>query len=271
MSLITFGNVGVDFGATTLFRDVTFAAGKGDRWGVIGRNGTGKTTLFKLITGALQPSSGSVVRLPGLRVSLMEQHREYEGAETVWSAAAGPFRELLALERSLGEQAERLGELGERATQQQLDRYARDFERFEREGGYTFAPRVDAVLHGLGFDPERARTQPLAQLSGGERGRVGLARQLVAPADLLLLDEPTNHLDLDTTTWLQQWLNEADETVIVVSHDRAFMDAICTHILHVEGRTSEWYRGNYSQFVPQRAERRLTRERELEKQRAYVK
>src|SRR4029079_17779816 len=99
----------------------------------------------------------------------------------------------------------------------------------------------------------------------------GLAAQLIAPADLLLLDEPTNHLDLDTTTWLQEWLNEANETVIVVSHDRAFMDAICTHILHVEARTSEWYKGNYSQFVPQRAERRLSRERELEKQRAYVK
>ena len=111
----------------------------------------------------------------------------------------------------------------------------------------------------------------MSSLSGGERGRVGLAAQLIAPADLLLLDEPTNHLDLDTTTWLQEWLNDADETVIVVSHDRAFLDAICTHILHVEARTSEWYKGNYSQFVPQRAERRLTRERELEKQRAYVK
>src|SRR5919205_2334812 len=238
MSLITFGNVGVDFGATTLFRDVTFAVGKGDRWGVIGRNGTGKTTLFRLITGALQPSAGSVVRLPGLRVSLMEQHREYEGAETVWSAAAGPFRELLALERSLGEQAERLGELGERATQQQLDRYARDFERFEREGGYTFAPRVDAVLHGLGFDPERARTQPLAQLSGGERGRVGLARQLVAPADVLLLDEPTNHLDLETTEWLERYLRDSEETILLISHDRAFLQGAVDHVLHLEGRSA---------------------------------
>jgi ATP-binding cassette subfamily F protein 3 len=116
-----------------------------------------------------------------------------------------------------------------------------------------------------------SKTRPVASLSGGERGRVGLAAQLIAPADLLLLDEPTNHLDLDTTTWLQEWLHEANETVIVVSHDRAFLDAICTHILHVEGKTSEWYKGNYSEFVPQRAERRLTRERELERQRAYVK
>jgi ATP-binding cassette subfamily F protein 3 len=135
----------------------------------------------------------------------------------------------------------------------------------------VYHARVDAVLQGLGFDAEESKTRPLTSLSGGERGRVGLAAQLIAPADLLLLDEPTNHLDLDTTTWLQEWLNGAAETVIVVSHDRAFLDAICTHILHVEGRTSEWYRGNYSQFVPQRAERRLTRDREIERQRAYVK
>src|SRR5207244_1177108 len=115
------------------------------------------------------------------------------------------------------------------------------------------------------------KTRLVSTLSGGERGRVGLAAQLIAPADLLLLDEPTNHLDLDTTTWLQEWLHDANETVIVVSHDRAFMDAICTNILHVEARSSESYKGNYSQFVPQRAERRLSRERELEKQRAYVK
>ena len=138
-------------------------------------------------------------------------------------------------------------------------------------GGYEYHARVDAVLQGLGFDAEESKTRLVQTLSGGERGRVGLAAQLIAPADLLLLDEPTNHLDLDTTTWLQAWLGEAAETVIVVSHDRAFMDAVCTHIVHIEAKTSESYKGNYSQFVPQRAERRLTRERELEKQRAYVK
>jgi len=111
----------------------------------------------------------------------------------------------------------------------------------------------------------------VSDFSGGWRVRLNVARALMTPSDLLLLDEPTNHLDLDTTTWLQEWLADADETVIVVSHDRAFMDAICTNILHIEARTSESYKGNYSQFVPQRAERRLTRERELEKQRAYVK
>src|SRR5206468_4664069 len=122
--------------------------------------------------------------------------------------------------------------LAEVSDEAALARYGRDLERFEREGGYTIAPRVDAVLQGLGFDPTKARTQPLEQLSGGERGRVGLARQLVAPSDILLLDEPTNHLDLETTRWLEQYLTEIDRTVVIVSHDRAFLAAVAAHVLH---------------------------------------
>jgi len=271
MSLVSLSSIGISFGATELLKNVTFTVGAGDRWGIIGRNGAGKTSLFKIITGDLKPTVGNVARKPGLRHALLDQHRAFEGATTVWQAAAAAWREVMALEQSIGEQAVRLGELGEKVTDDFLERFGHDQERFADLGGYVYHARVDAVLQGLDFDAEESKTRLISTLSGGERGRVGLAAQLIAPAELLLLDEPTNHLDLDTTTWLQDWLREADETVIVVSHDRAFMDAICTHILHVEGRTSEWYRGNYSEFVPQRAERRLTRERELERQTAFVK
>ena len=271
MTLLSLSNIGVSFGATELFKNITFTVAEGDRWGIIGRNGAGKTSIFRLITGELQPTVGSVARRPGLRHALLDQHRAFEGATTVWEAGAAAWREVIALEKRIAEQAITLGELGERVTDAFLERFGHDQERFADLGGYIYHARVDAVLQGLGFDAEESKTRPISTLSGGERGRVGLAAQLIAPADLLLLDEPTNHLDLDTTTWLQEWLHDADETVIVVSHDRAFLDAIATHILHLEARTSEWYKGNYSQFVPQRAERRLTRERELEKQRAYVK
>ncbi len=271
MTLLSLSNIGVSFGATELFKNVTFTVAEGERWGIIGRNGAGKTSIFKLITGELAPTVGSVARKPGLRHALLDQHRAFEGATTVWEAGAAAWREVIALEKRIAEQAIELGELGERVTDAVLERFGHDQERFADLGGYIYHARVDAVLQGLGFDAEESKIRLVSSLSGGERGRVGLAAQLIAPADLLLLDEPTNHLDLDTTTWLQEWLHEANETVIVVSHDRAFMDAICTHILHVEARTSESYKGNYSQFVPQRAERRLSRERELEKQRAYVK
>ena len=267
---ISVSGVAVEFGATRLFRDITFTVAAGERWGIIGRNGSGKTTLFHLITGEMLPTTGVIARQPGLRTVLLEQSRDFAGAATVWEAAAGQFAELLELEESLSAQAVRLGQLSERATEQDLNRYARDLERFEREGGYTFAPRVDAVLHGLGFDPVESRTRPLEQLSGGERGRVGLARQLVAPADVLLLDEPTNHLDLETTAWLEQYLRDCGETVLVVSHDRAFLENVVDHVLHFEAATATPYTGTYSAFVQQHAERQLAQQRSFEQQRKTI-
>ncbi|MCE2941692.1 MAG: ATP-binding cassette domain-containing protein [Gemmatimonadota bacterium] len=270
MTLVSLSDVGVDFGATTLLSGVTVTIGAGQRWGIVGRNGAGKSTLLKVITGALAPTRGSVARQPNLRIALLDQHRDFGAAATVWDAAAVGWGEVVALEASLAEQATRLGELGERVTEADLDRYGRDQERFAHLGGYDYHARVDAVLQGLGFDPADASARPLASLSGGERGRVGLAAQLAQPADLLLLDEPTNHLDLGTIAWLQRYLAELDETVLVVSHDRAFLDDVADHVLHVEARTAVAYRGGYSSFVTQRAERRMALERQVEQQRKFV-
>ena len=267
MTQLSLGNAGVEFGATTLFSDVTLTISAGERWGVVGRNGTGKTTLFKLMTGELEASRGTVARQSGLSLSLLGQHRDFGAAATVWEAAAGPFADLLALEQSLTEQAHALADVSDEAA---MTRYGRDLERFEREGGYTIAPRVDAVLQGLGFDAVKARTQGLTQLSGGERGRVGLARQLVAPSDILLLDEPTNHLDLETTQWLEQYLREIDRTVVLVSHDRAFLAAVVDHVLHFEGGTANTYTGGYEAFVAQRMERRLSQQRAFDKQQKVI-
>jgi ATP-binding cassette subfamily F protein 3 len=267
MTQLSFSNVGVSFGATDLLRDVTVTISAGEKWGIVGRNGTGKTTLFRLITGALAPTRGQVSRASGVRVSLLEQHRDFGDATTVWEAAAGEFAELLALERSLSEQAIALGA---DASDSALARYGHDLERFERDGGYTIAPRVDTVLHGLGFDPSEARTRPLAALSGGERGRLGLARQLVVSGDVLLLDEPTNHLDLETTQWLEEYLRDTTSTVVVISHDRAFLATVADHVLHVENGTATPYTGGYAAFVTQYGERRLTQQRAADRQRRVV-
>src|SRR5256714_12809097 len=182
MTQLQISNVAVEFGATLLFRDITFTVSAGERWGILGRNGTGKTTLGRLIPGEAQPTRGAVVRQADLRVSLLEQHRDFGDASTVWEAAAGGLGALLALEHSLLEQASALGNA---ATPEALERYGHDLERFEREGGYEATARIDAVLHGLGFDPEGARVTPVTQLSGGERGRLGLGRELVRAGDLL--------------------------------------------------------------------------------------
>ena len=270
MTQIAVSNAGVEFGATRIFEGITFTVGRGDRWGIVGRNGSGKTTLFRLITASQQPTEGVVTRTPGLRFALLEQHRDFGGASTVWEAGAGEFAELLLLEQSLARQADLLAVAAQGATPQMLAKYDRDLERFEREGGYTFAPRVDAVLQGLGFDAEQARTRPLEQLSGGERGRLGLARQLVSGADVLLLDEPTNHLDLETTRWLEDYLRDTDRTVLLISHDRAFLANVVDHILHLEGGTAIAYAGGYEAFVTQREERRLSQQRAFDKQRKVI-
>src|ERR1043166_3971641 len=134
MTQIAFSGVGVDFGATVLFSGVTFTVAAGERWGVVGRNGTGKTTLFRLLTGELEPTRGTIARQPGLRASLLEQHRDFGAATTVWEAAAGELAELLALEQSLIEQAHALAT---DSSPEALARYGHDLERFEREGGYA--------------------------------------------------------------------------------------------------------------------------------------
>ena len=267
MTRIGFSGVGVDFGATTLFSDVSFTVAPGERWGIVGRNGTGKTTLFRLLTGELEPTRGSIARAPGLRVSLLEQHRDYGAATTVWEAAAGELAELLALERSLVEQA---AQLAHDSSPQALARYGEDLERFEHEGGYAVTARIDAVLHGLEFDPAQARVTPLSALSGGELGRLGLARQLMTTADVLLLDEPTNHLDLETTRWLEQYLAASERTVLLVSHDRAFLAATVDHVLHLEGGSATPYAAGYADFVAQRAERRAAQQRAFEQQQRTI-
>jgi ATP-binding cassette, subfamily F, member 3 len=263
MTLISLGNAGVDFGASEIFRDISFTVAGGERWAVVGRNGTGKSTLVRLITGDLQPTRGSVARTPGLRVALMDQHRRFPADQSLWDIVADAFGDLRKLEHSLAQQA---ANLEHDHSETAMEKYGRDLERFEREGGYEMASKVDAILMGVGFDPEMARQTRIGTLSGGERGRVALARQLATPADLYILDEPTNHLDLDTTAWLEGYLASTEKTVLCISHDRAFLNAIADHVLHFEGGTAFAYTGGYESFVQQREERRLTQQRQFEKQ-----
>ena len=271
MAFLTLADVSVSFGGNTVLNNLSLTLTKGERWGVVGRNGAGKTTIFRLLTGDLDPTTGTVTRAPGLRVALLDQHREFDDAASVWDAAASGYREVIAIGLKLDTLALWLEELGANATEADAARYSRTLEQYTHLGGYDFHARVNAVLQGLGFNPEEAKGRPLSTLSGGERGRVGLAAQLAAPADLRLFDEPTNHLDLDTTRWLANYLRDLGETVMVISHDRAFLDETVGRVLHVNAGTAASYRGNYSEFVVQRAERDLTDRRAVSKQQTFIK
>lgn len=263
-------NLGIQFGATTLFQNVTFTVSQGEKWGVVGRNGSGKTTLLKVLTGQMDPTSGQVTRQPGIRLSMLEQHRDFEGAASIWEGAAGGRADLLKLEQSLADQSMLIGQLGEASSPEILARYDSDLDRFQREGGYELAPRVDAILHGLGFDPDAARTRQITELSGGELGRLGLARQLISGAQVLLLDEPTNHLDLDTIAWLEGFITSSDKTFFIVSHDRAFLSSVVDHVLHLEADTAVPYTATYESFVEQRQERRDAQQHAFNKQRRQI-
>lgn len=270
MALLSVSNAAVRFGGVPLFEGVTFQVERGERWAVIGRNGSGKTTLMSLIDGQRDPDDGVVARSAGLRVAVMDQYRDLGGAGTVWDAAARGFAELFALEHRLQEQLDAMAAAGDNVTQAMLDRYGRDLEQFEQAGGYAASARVDAVLSGLGFDPVVAREREVATLSGGERGRLALASQLAAPAELLILDEPTNHLDLATARWLESYLRELDEAVLLISHDRAFLASVADHVLHIEAGSAVAYDAGYHDFIRLRNERRMALERAVRKQDARI-
>jgi ATP-binding cassette, subfamily F, member 3 len=199
--------VGISFGATELFKNVTFTVAEGERWGIIGRNGAGKSSIFKLITGDLKPTVGSVARKPGLRHALLDQHRAFEGATTVWEAGAAAWREVIALEKRIAEQAMRWARWARRSPTTSSRSSGATRSASPTSAATSITPASTPCCRGWASTP-RSQDALVSTLSGGERGRVGLAAQLIAPADLLLLDEPTNHLDLDTTTWLQEWLRE---------------------------------------------------------------
>ena len=264
MTQVAVSGAAVEFGATTLFKDITFTIAAGERWGVVGRNGTGKTTLFKLADRAIShPSRAGRAPVGADRLAARPASRLRSAPRRC--GRRRPARSP-SCSRSSSRSPNRRTRWPRTHDEAALTRYGRDLERFEREGGYTIAPRVDAVLQGLGFDAAKARTQPLEQLSGGERGRVGLARQLVAPSDILLLDEPTNHLDLETTRWLEQYLRETR------AHGRPRQPR--PRLPRRSGRPRPALRGRHGDAVRRAATRRSSQqrqERRLAQQRAFDK
>jgi ATP-binding cassette, subfamily F, member 3 len=270
MTIVRLQGAGRQFGDRWVFRDVSFAVGERERWGIVGRNGVGKTTLFRVLAGDDEPTEGEVWRHPGLRFTLLRQNRGERGESTVHQAALEPFADLVAMEERIGTELQRLGEAGESPEAQRiLQSYDRHVEEFRRRGGYEMRSRADATLEGLGFPPETWE-KPVRALSGGELGRLRLVQTLLHQPDVLLLDEPTNHLDLRSTEWLEEFLRGYPGTVLVVSHDRVFLERLADHVLHLEEGTAFAYTGGYESFLDQREARRELQRRQFEQQQAMI-
>jgi ATP-binding cassette subfamily F protein 3 len=274
MSILVAERVAKSFDPYDIFWDISCSVAHGDRIALVGRNGTGKTTLLRILMGLEPPSSGRVHRARELRMGYMPQGATLEGEHTLWQEMMGAFESLRAIEARLHELEAEMADPAQ--TEAVLEIYAPLRDRFELQGGYTYQDRTKHVLMGLGFPPED-HDMPLDHLSGGQKTRAFLARLLLEYDDpsglescLLLLDEPTNHLDLEAIEWLEGYLNSWQGTVIMVAHDRYFMDRTVRKVWELAFGQLKTYSGNYSHYVQQRADRHERRLKEYKAQQAFV-
>lgn len=271
MPLVSFHQVSKFYGAQEVLINLSWGIDAGRHVGLIGPNGAGKTTLLRLITGALTPDQGEVARQSGCRIGYLTQDPDLDAGATVLDETLRAFSSIHALEQRLREMEHALeGALGDgESSARLLTRYGRLQEEFERAGGYACHHRAEAVLFGLGFS-QPDLTRPVGVLSGGQKTRLGLAKLLLAEADLLLLDEPESHLDMDATEWLEKYIREYPGAVLLVSHDRYFLDRTVKEIVEVERRTLTVYPGNYSRYLELKAEQVKAQTREYEQQQQMI-
>jgi ATP-binding cassette subfamily F protein 3 len=263
------------FGDRTLFDRVTWQIGDGDRVGLCGPNGAGKTTLLKMLAGLDEPDSGAIIRPSTLTIGYLPQDGLAHAGRTVFEEASSAFQPLLDMKAEMHDIEHRLADpaVDEAGHESMLSRYAELQDRFRLADGYNMDLRIASVLRGLGFSADDA-ARPCETFSGGWQMRIALAKLLLGRPNLLLLDEPTNHLDLEARNWLEEYLGDYPYAVILVSHDRYFLDAVVTRITDVNLRTLTDYVGNYSKYVEQRdamLERLRQAKREQDEEVARVK
>ena len=260
-------NLSLSFGAETVLENVSFALNEGDKLGIIGVNGAGKSSLFAMITGKYQPTSGEVFISKGKTVGILEQNIEYDSSRTILDEAINTFSDLLETEKEL----ENLRAVSEQTgSEADAKRYAACQESFTSGGGYEFRGRCRGILKKLSL-PEALWDKPVSSLSGGQKTRLSLACLLLRDPDIILLDEPTNHLDTDALFWLESYLKASRKTILVISHDRYFLDSVVNRILEIENKKSRIWNGNYTGYVNQKAIDREIQERHYVNQQREIK
>src|SRR5713226_9235064 len=266
--LFRLSDVHKSYGAQEVLRGATLQVNPGEHVGLVGRNGAGKTTIFRLVDDETTPDRGEVVRARGLKLGLLSQHVHFETGSTVHESALAAFGHLQQIEHEMHEFEHRMADCGD-DLEKILSRYSDLQHEFEREGGFEYSAKAEAILQGLGFDRE---TWPLEteKLSGGQTNRLGLARLLLAEPDVLLLDEPTNHLDVAAVEWLEEFLQTYASAFVIISHDRYFLDRACRRIIELENGRATSYVGNYSAFLIEREERREAQQRAYDNQQRLI-
>ncbi|MCY7346435.1 MAG: ABC-F family ATP-binding cassette domain-containing protein [Pyrinomonadaceae bacterium] len=254
------------YGGNEVLRGVSFQINPNEKVGLVGRNGAGKTTVFRVITGEETADSGDVFKLSNLKIGLLTQHVDFTDDDSVHTAALSAFQRLHDIE---AEMRHLEIEMAENLSDEVLEKYAELQTEFEHADGFTYTARAEAILLGLGFTKEMWNLET-KNLSGGQKNRLGMARLLLSNPDILLLDEPTNHLDVNAVEWLENFLQNYETAFVIVSHDRYFLDRTCRRIIEIDKGKAVTYKGNYSQFLVERAERREQQQREFENQQSFI-
>lgn len=251
MILISVQELQKSFGIHEVLRSVTFSLQKGEKMGLVGVNGCGKTTLMRMIAGEMQPDGGTIHRNKDLRVGYLAQLDDIPLTDTVWGALLKVFEPIRVMERRMAE-VEKLLESADPETALRLSsEYQRLTESYNAQQGYAYEGEILRVLNGLGLKPEMHQRQ-VSTLSGGERTRLSLAKLLLQKPDIILMDEPTNHLDLEAIEWLQDYLTDYKGSLLLISHDRYFLDHVCTTMGELLGGKMIKFTGNYTEYMKKR-------------------
>ncbi len=267
MSVISGHNLAKSYGVQDVFAGISFQVAHGDKVALVGPNGEGKTTLLRIMAGLETPTEGAVHRMKGLRIGYLPQTGGLASHRTLWAEMLSVFEALLSRQEELHRLEEAMADPTRR--EQVMARYETLLTAFETAGGYEYEVRIQRVLSGLGFARQDVHL-PIKALSGGQQTRALLARLLLEEPDLLLLDEPTNHLDLEAMEWLEEYLGTWPASLVVVAHDRYFLDKVVNRVWDLAYGQLETYPGNYSKYVQLRAERMAHRMVEYEAQQAHI-
>ena len=261
------------FADEVLFENITIHIQENSRIAIVGRNGTGKSTLLKILAGIEEPSLGAVSKKKDLSIGYLDQYAAIQSSRTVWEEMVHLFEDVETLKKQAQKAAEQLGDpdlLSDPvAYELALKRYDQLQEELNQKNAYGYESEIRTVLHGFRFYPEDY-DQPIQALSGGQRTRLALARILLEKHDLLILDEPTNHLDIETLTWLEDYLRSSSSALVIVSHDQYFLDRVCNEVYEISHKACEYYKGNYSHYLEEREQRYLLKQKAYEKQQQEI-
>ncbi len=261
MAIVTLRNIHIAFGREVVLDKLNLQLHPNEKVGMIGANGSGKSTILRLIVGQIDPDMGQVVKQRGLRIGYLPQEATFSSNRTVLEEMHAGFEHLFKLQQAIHTVSHEMESLTGSALKEKMNQYDRLCHEFEIAGGYKYEIRIHTTLAGLGFEPELYHTKTSA-LSGGQLSRLGLAQVLMLDTDLLLLDEPTNHLDMQATEWLEGFLTSYNGAVVIISHDRYLLNKVACKIIDVENRQAHVWKGNYSNYLQTRETVQLQQQRE---------